>query len=80
MLEKKEDCDDLRLKIADLLDTKREIREKIESVPAKVINIDNVRENLLYFQEGLDKFLKMHGDGFYKPDLRIFEGEERVFT
>ena len=51
--ERKEGCDRLKGEIADLSDAKREIREKIESVPAKVINIDKVRQTLKQFLEGL---------------------------
>tara|TARA_Y100001963_G_scaffold71882_1_gene99931 strand:+ start:3655 stop:6801 length:3147 start_codon:yes stop_codon:yes gene_type:complete len=47
--DKKEGCETLRAEIEDYKAQKLEIERKIESVPAKIINISKVRENLKDF-------------------------------
>ena len=71
---KKEGCDDLKLRISQLGEEKTKIRGKIESVPAKVIDIDKVRENLDQFQKGSD-LLKEKDEGIFKEK----EEKEELF-
>jgi DNA repair exonuclease SbcCD ATPase subunit/predicted phosphodiesterase len=52
--EKKECCDDMKVEISVVRDKKRSIEDKIQSVPAKIINIERAKENLSRFFEGLE--------------------------
>ena len=51
--EKKECCDTLRLDIDILKRENGELESKIQSVPAKIINVDRAKDNLSRFLEGL---------------------------
>ena len=51
---KKECCDDMRAEISVIRDKKRAIEDKIQSVPAKIIDVEKAKENLSMFLEGLE--------------------------
>ena len=56
--EKKEHCNDLNLKIQDLVREKEEIEKKIESVPAKIIDVENLCGKLEKTNQELDVLKK----------------------
>mgnify|MGYP003673784494 CR=1 FL=1 len=51
---KKECCDDMKDEISVVRDKKRRIEDKIQSVPAKIIDVEKAKENLSKFLEGLE--------------------------
>jgi len=52
---KKECCDEIRLDVEALKSEKTELDNKIQSVPAKIIDVDRAKENLSRFLKGLKK-------------------------